>query len=257
MGWRIFWRDAPSGMRFGLTLTITWLTLIAGYSYLRWSDVRSLPPNSLGDFVAGICAPLAFLWLVVAVFLQKDELRQNTSALNLQAAELKHAVKQYTDQTELWRDERKSAKFTEEERRLDELIDDLVSNISLEAGRASVRYGGGRDPEIAFIFGSPSRIIARLNAGQIDSSFHEISRGVTRFHLSIAKFNPPVTLPPNWEHICSIQSAMEAILTDSKKLRSDVIDSRLKLAMLEDICSHLREIVKLMNSCQTGQTKPS
>ncbi|MDA5241027.1 hypothetical protein EXN32_22470 [Agrobacterium tumefaciens] len=61
----------------GVTLTTLYLgviiyeVLIVGASG-EWIDNNKL--NSLGDFLAGLFAPVAFLWLVVTVFLQKQEL---------------------------------------------------------------------------------------------------------------------------------------------------------------------------------------
>lgn len=61
----------------GVVLTIGYLGAIffeivmAGASG-EWIDGNKL--NSLGDFLAGLFAPVAFLWLVVTVFLQKQEL---------------------------------------------------------------------------------------------------------------------------------------------------------------------------------------
>lgn len=50
--------------------------------------------NLWGDFLAGLFAPLAFLWLVLGYLQQGDELRQSTQALELQAKELKNSVEQ-------------------------------------------------------------------------------------------------------------------------------------------------------------------
>lgn len=52
---------------------------------------RTMSPNEVGDLLAGIAGPLAFMWLVYGYFLQgiaikqqAEELRQNTLALKLQ-----------------------------------------------------------------------------------------------------------------------------------------------------------------------------
>lgn len=69
---------------------------------------REMSPNEVGDLLAGVAGPVAFIWLVYGYFLQgvairqqSEELRQNTAALKLQeealraqAEELKASVKQ-------------------------------------------------------------------------------------------------------------------------------------------------------------------
>jgi hypothetical protein len=69
----------------GLSLTFGWLVL--GYYYVEttvgWERFRHLPVDSLGNFLEGGFAPLAFLWLVIGYFLQQRELAQNTEVLRL------------------------------------------------------------------------------------------------------------------------------------------------------------------------------
>ncbi|MEE9339820.1 MAG: hypothetical protein V3U87_17245 [Methylococcaceae bacterium] len=48
--------------------------------------------NAWGDFMAGLSAPLALLWLVIGYFQQGEELRLNTKALKAQYEELKRQV---------------------------------------------------------------------------------------------------------------------------------------------------------------------
>ncbi|WP_228256357.1 hypothetical protein [Acinetobacter wuhouensis] len=55
-----------------------------------------LTSNELGDFLAGIFAPLAFLFLYLGYKQQGKELQQNTDALKLQAKELRESVLQQT-----------------------------------------------------------------------------------------------------------------------------------------------------------------
>lgn len=78
----------------GALFTITYLGGLAWLTRGRWEKVQELPLNELGDFLAGAFGPLAILWLVLGYFQQGIELRQNSSALHLQAEELKNSVEQ-------------------------------------------------------------------------------------------------------------------------------------------------------------------
>lgn len=70
--------------------TIIYLLFIFKATELR--EFIDLELNAKGDFLAGVFAPLAFLWLVFGYYQQGQELKQNTVALRLQAHELKNAV---------------------------------------------------------------------------------------------------------------------------------------------------------------------
>lgn len=130
----------PLPLRIGFTGTVIWLLFIALYLTVggRWGDLWALQLNNLGDFLAGAFAPLAFLWLVIAVLLQKSE-------LELQRQELKNNVEALRDQAKataaLVEEGKRSAKaaeealaqqrVAEEERRLNGLIDLLPVRILL------------------------------------------------------------------------------------------------------------------------------
>lgn len=74
--------------------TTIWVGSWAAYAWLEWARVVGLSPNELGDFLAGITAPVAFFWLVVGYFQQGEELRQNTEALKQQEDALKQQVEE-------------------------------------------------------------------------------------------------------------------------------------------------------------------
>lgn len=72
--------------------TIIYLLFIFKATELR--EFIDLELNAKGDFLAGVFAPLAFLWLVFGYYQQGQELKQNTEALRLQADELRNNVEQ-------------------------------------------------------------------------------------------------------------------------------------------------------------------
>ena len=53
-----------------------------------------MPPNELGSFLEGAVAPLAFLWLVLGLFLQQGEIARNSDALLLQSQALRKSAEQ-------------------------------------------------------------------------------------------------------------------------------------------------------------------
>lgn len=84
-------------------LTIAWLAIGVLLIALNFESARSMPLNEIGDFLAGLFSPVAFLWLVVGYFQQGEELKLNTRALELQVNELKLSVEQQRELVEVTR----------------------------------------------------------------------------------------------------------------------------------------------------------
>lgn len=99
--------------------------------YDRVLDTRLLcrPPNEVGDFFAGAFAPLAFLWLLVAVLLQRSELSEQRKELELtrevsiaQTAEAMKNVRLIEQQTRILTDQRERALLDQADRDADALL---------------------------------------------------------------------------------------------------------------------------------------
>jgi hypothetical protein len=79
-----FFRDGDWRISFGLVISVIWLAGGAWYM-LGVGDGSSdlgFSGDSLGSFLEGFFAPLAFLWLVLGLFVQQQELANNTRALH-------------------------------------------------------------------------------------------------------------------------------------------------------------------------------
>lgn len=87
---------------FGLVITVLWLGMLSMYiaNTVGWSNIGSEPIETLGNFLEGAFAPLAFLWLVIGYFLQKKELMQNTDAIKMQYVEIQKSADQAEIQAE-------------------------------------------------------------------------------------------------------------------------------------------------------------
>lgn len=79
----------------GLVLTTLWIGLALAYITLGvgWRPFVGLPPGEIGSMLEGLVSPLAFLWLVLGMFLQQSELAQNSHALQQQSEALQRSAK--------------------------------------------------------------------------------------------------------------------------------------------------------------------
>ncbi len=86
--------------RIGIVISSLWLLIICILIFLKWESTVILSLNEWGDFLAGVTAPLAFLWLIVGYGLQRKELKANTEALLFQRDEMASQAKELAAQTE-------------------------------------------------------------------------------------------------------------------------------------------------------------
>jgi hypothetical protein len=79
---------------FGVVVTVFWIG--GGVVYLSTQTTSGTPTMSdVGNFLEGAFAPLAFLWLVLGLFIQQRELTNNTEALrhtSIQSEKQTHAI---------------------------------------------------------------------------------------------------------------------------------------------------------------------
>lgn len=88
-------------VRVGLVLTALWLGVGMLYiaTSLGWTGFLRLPLGDLGDFLGGAFAPLAFLWLVLGLFIQQRELAANNFAIQRQFEIMQRTAEQAEIQT--------------------------------------------------------------------------------------------------------------------------------------------------------------
>ena len=78
-------------IRFGIGVTVLWLGLCLVYVFqvVGWRVFIGQGADTIGDFLEGGFAPLAFLWLVIGLFIQQSELTSNAQAIRLQYVQMK------------------------------------------------------------------------------------------------------------------------------------------------------------------------
>lgn len=76
-----------SRTRFGFLLTFLIIVLgVCIIVFRNWvTTVLGLEPNEIGDYLAGVFAPIALVWIVLGYYQQSFELSQNTQILREQS----------------------------------------------------------------------------------------------------------------------------------------------------------------------------
>lgn len=94
-------------MRTTIGFILTFLILAVGFSVIYFRDEINtdigLDPNEVGDFLAGLFAPIALTWLIIAYYQQSHELRQNNIAMREQVKESNERNKSLERQIEALR----------------------------------------------------------------------------------------------------------------------------------------------------------
>jgi hypothetical protein len=99
-------REAPAHTDWrvwlGLSLTVGWLVAASVYieTSIGWGGFFHQSLADLGQFLEGAVAPLAFLWLVLGLFLQQSELAANSEAIRRQYEVMLRTAEQAEIQTQ-------------------------------------------------------------------------------------------------------------------------------------------------------------
>ncbi|WCM86667.1 hypothetical protein [Acidovorax sp. NCPPB 3576] len=184
----------------GIAATLGYAIVMAWFVDGRWADIQGLKLNELGDFLAGVFGPLAILWLVLGFFQQGIELKQNSEALHLQAAELKNSVEQQTELVRVAQAQLEADKAAFEEQRMRFQKDELEKK-TLAQPRFDLAMGGGHSGSISrhdvFItnIGAPCSKVAISTLGIVDnfipSEFIKLDKSErVRTELTLER-NPP------------------------------------------------------------------
>lgn len=86
--------------KVGITITFFWTVSVSGLLYIKRHEALLMSLNEWGDFLAGVTAPIAFLWLIIGYMLQRKEMNLNTEALLLSKNEIERQANELAKQTE-------------------------------------------------------------------------------------------------------------------------------------------------------------
>lgn len=104
---RVWWLWFGFFATFGYAIVV--VVFIREYEVGFIDRVGRLELNAIGDFLAGVFAPLAFLWLFVATMMQSKELRLQREELALNREEMREARGVMKDQAQAAKDQAETA----------------------------------------------------------------------------------------------------------------------------------------------------
>jgi hypothetical protein len=88
--------SGPNRVTFGigLFLTLVWLIAFALYidTQIGWGNVEVLLPSEQGGLLAGVTAPLGFLWLFLAFLKRGTDVERHTEALQSELRKLSYPL---------------------------------------------------------------------------------------------------------------------------------------------------------------------
>lgn len=109
--WRSITKDGWEATDTGwlLTISIEVIIIVLGFQIdckkeaciSKFSQFLSLKPSEMGDTLAGIFAALVFIWIIVTVFLQRTELREQRSEFEAQRIATQQMAVAQSKQVEL------------------------------------------------------------------------------------------------------------------------------------------------------------
>lgn len=255
----------PTKVGFALTALI-----LAGFVFMAWQhkcillptevlECRSnwawfldAPPNEIGDTLAGFAGVLAFVWIIITVWLQGYELREQRKELELTRSELKLArqaqekqLEVMQKQAEIFEDEQRSRAQADAKETLDaaltriaykslELCNLSVTLVSEEnrselTGSASIFSGYDGEENLDFFLqnshhGAIGCYYLLCNARH---RIHEIHRSKKSDALKLLEYFGAVL-------------AMENGLSDGQRVRLDSLRVREIYELLNDLISSKR-----------------
>lgn len=232
----------PWSLIVGQVFTAIWIAGVGVFTWSRWGELSHCKPNEVGDFIAGAAAPLAFLWLVVAVFLQKvelglqrTELMESREAQQKQAAETAALVEENRNSVKLAIQARQEQLKKEDEARLDRLIDALGRRIVVRSGDLLLDRGQGHYR----IFGTPPRDgrreeIFRAANAELSGSL-DIVKG-----SGVRLANKSVAL----EELTTILRTAEAVLNEADETQFEVLQAWIDMIELKRFRANLDALIK-------------
>ncbi|MGR9178861.1 hypothetical protein ACU8OR_25355 (plasmid) [Rhizobium leguminosarum] len=226
-----------------ILFTTAWVAAALYFAFHPYSPFSQPSKiNEWGDYAAGVSAPIAFLWLVVAVFLQSTELKEQRKEIALTRREYEHNREVMNAQAH---EARRQAEYVEQQTKMH--VEDRTHAAALEVYNASIdliatrlrQYAnaweiyiaspnGSADTSLSAPFGLSRDMYIDLNDGLVIARTVQTVRTQLRFYR---KEYPDARLvasyPYDFERICTaVLNSAETIATlpESIQIKANTLE---------------------------------
>lgn len=221
----------------GWLLTAVWGGCVVTYIFRNWKAVCCLDPNALGDFTAGARAPLAFLWLVVAVLLQTEELGLQRKELRATRKEQEKLVRQAELSKDIADRDLRLREAADTEERLNRVLDVLAAKIERLAPRTWANSKHNRFP--VFVIKDPTSVDDMLAFALSDAvSFTNAVKG----NAGAFRMEKPAA-----EEIVRLIPQFESVIANARTSKSPIALMRIEIVELERLVTTLRSVEGLIS----------
>ncbi|NJO34591.1 MAG: hypothetical protein HC869_17120 [Rhodospirillales bacterium] len=210
----------------------------------RWGPLWASGPDSFGNFLSGAFAPVAFLWLVIAVVLQGSELQAQRrelaltrQTLALQARELANNVEQLRRQTEISAKAYELSRFTSTELAIDRQINDLCREVANNSRDCYVEFRSGEEPAAReFVLDRNKTVSALVAAEQYDDALNEVRISANLF-VDIWVTTKPQhgAIGASFDYLITFNRDVENILEKCRLIPDSHVLSRVKSLKLREL----------------------
>lgn len=164
--------------------------------------LKTAPPNEVGDALAGVAGVLAFIWIIVTVALQAEELRAQREVLSLTRDEMEEQRKATQDmarslaaQAAIFEDEKKQREMDAVAKVLDALLADLARKCELLNGvvtwefyRHEDDFSGMSDDQFRALGGQPTESMKPFSSGlqaDLDERVHQHAKSLMILYIAM------------------------------------------------------------------------
>jgi hypothetical protein len=211
----------------------------------KWRYLMQATPNELGDTLAGFAGALAFIWIIVPVALQGQELKATRIELRYTRKETKRTADALAEQVAVLQDEQ----LQRDQNRAAQLLTEIMSDLETVFKKCRIHIRADDDSKDF----SPT-VLSNFSFEKYDEQLklehHVRAIGgrlpsvIVEIQTTVLEPNIPFFLMNGRDHLAQVSEFLEKIISLRPRLAEDQTH-RLNLMRIEYFYQHLKILLNL------------